>query len=207
MSDFSKVKTNPAKNSITLKKEKNDEKIKIDFSYFLFPNVSFKVFTNFLRNEKECFEKLQIFYRQALPHIQDRSFQVLENENKHCHPIDKTDKVHTINKILGKYQEKYPELTLPTYTDFGNEFYQLHIPNGIRAIGVRRGNTFIILFIDFHHLLYSDPNYNNQDYGNYSFETHKMFLEEKNITLVSITDEMLNNSNCLYCEHLEKMTS
>lgn len=207
MKNLNQIKTNSPESQISIRvDEKIDEKIKIDFSYFLFPSVYLKFFTNFLKNKDDCFEKIKIFFHQALPYFFSKSFKDLENENRHCHSIDSIEKVSIINKILRKYSEKYPEFILPTYTGFGNEFYQLPGPRGIRAIGVRRGNIFVILFLDFHHLIYSSECFNNQDYTNYNFEVHQMLLSEKNITLVSLSDEILNNPNCLSCEHLEKMT-
>lgn len=200
------IKTEPPKSTVIQSKELENENIKIDFSYFLFPSIYLKSFTNFLRNKDNCLEKLEIFFHQALPYFSSKNFKELESENVHCHSIDDEGKVYIINKILSMYSEKYPRFILPSYTGFGNEFYQLPGPRGIRAIGVRRGNTFVILFLDFHHLIYSNPNYNDRDYAKYSFEVHQILLREKDITLVSLTDEILENPNCISCEHLEKMT-
>lgn len=207
MKDLAQIKTSSPKSQINIKVDKEiDENVKMDFSYFLFTSIRLKVFTNFLKDEDEYSEKFKSFYHQTLPYIMDKSFQKLEIENGHCHPINDEGKVFMINKILEKYKKEYPNFKFPSYTDFGNEFYQLPGQNGIRLIGVRRGNTFTILFIDFHHLIYPNSNYNDLDYNNYGFEIHQASLREKDIILVSLTDEILNNPNCISCEHLEKMT-
>ena len=47
--------------------------------------------------------------------------------------------------------------------------WQLGISGGLRLVGIRRSNVFSVLFIDYHHLIYPDKNYNQENYELYDF--------------------------------------
>ena len=201
------IKSSSKKEKKLVRNNLSSEKktLKVDFSHFLFPNISLGAFTNYLTDRDECLKKLKAFYHQVLPYINGKTFQELEKENKHCHSINGKKEKFLIVKILKKYKEIYEEFSLPNYEEFLEDFYQLHGPNGLRLIGLRISNSFILLFIDFHHLIYPNIKHNDYDYIKNNCEIAELFSSKENITILSFENKMLENPKCLDCEELDKL--
>jgi hypothetical protein len=191
----SRIKTDPIKH----------ENIKIKFEYFYFMSIHCKFFTNFMKNETEYRTKMQEFYQIIIPYISSKTFNEVESENTHCHSIKTPEELEKINFVLSSYSAAYSEFNSLKYDEFGDEdFYQLAGSSGIRLIGVRKGNDFCILFIDFHHLIFPSLNYNNKDLNNYNYSG--AIQSSGNLTVISFTGTLSKIEKCLNCEELDKIT-
>lgn len=153
--------------------------ISIDFSLFpfCFRCVSLGNFTNKLKDGNQFFKLFKRLFEIDIPSLTQYSFNdIVRATNKHSHSIQINTKEYSIViNIIEKLYKSYYGQNMSNFNLFLenniNEYYmwQLGISSGIRLIGIRRSNIFSVLFIDYHHLIYPDKNYNQENYKLYNF--------------------------------------
>lgn len=156
-----------------------EDNIIVDFSKFpfCFRTTSIKEFTNKLKNEKQFFENFQCLIEKNIPYFGKYNFNTISNATQgHSHAILPSDPKHElikkIVKNICKEYYKYSDKDFELFYDNNiNEYsiWQLGVSGGIRLIGIRYLNIFYVLFIDYHHLIYSSPKYNQDNCKKYDF--------------------------------------
>lgn len=182
-----------------------DNKIKFVWTYFIFTNIYYKHFTNFFKNENHYITVMSDLYRKIVPWVESKTFSELEKENIHCHSIKAKSKEGVfIQDILKEYIKCYPNLGI-NYNDEEDDelFYQIASHGGVRLIGKRVGNSFLLYFLDCYHLIYKNDNFND-DFAAFSY-TPTPYKE--NIKLISFESFITESKECLNCEILEKLTT
>ena len=161
--------------------DSNDNSIVIDFSLFpfCFRTTSIGKYTNHLKDDNQFHEFFQRLIEKDIPAISQFTFDTVTRETqKHSHVISTRDKqyqlvISILKEIFKSYYnsenlEKDFELFLENnINDYA--IWQLGISGGIRLIGIKKVNRFYVLFIDYHHLIYPDKNYNQPNYQMYNY--------------------------------------
>lgn len=146
---------------------KLDDIIYIDFTKYdkWLDSVELDDFTNYFHDEKEALKKLYFVLHQLIPDIEKKGKEIFKE--KHCHSVKGKQATKAI-KIVKKFHGK-------NVLDDETEIWELSAQKGgVRIFGVFINDTFrrfYPLFMDYHHLLYSDKNYNEADYKNNKFGT------------------------------------
>lgn len=188
--------------SISLKKgEEKDDKIKVNLKYFIFMSIKNKFFCNFFKDENHYLDVMATLYRQTIPWLENNTFSTLNN--KHCHSISAgTSQSKKILSILKYYEEEYPLLKITnTDEEEPEDFYQIASHSGVRLIGKRIGNQFLLYFIDCYHLVYRNELF-DQDYKNIQYFPAPY---QENINLIDFTNTAIEFAECLECKVLEKI--
>lgn len=153
-----------------------NEQIVISFSKFSFCFRSCKTndFTNYLSSDLEFHQYLKIMTTKVIPHLSQYTFnQLLSKVERHTHPIDESHRNKTINVIKKLIEiEKGIDFNFDRfYDDNINDYsiWQLGTSYGVRLICTQYKNIFNVLFIDYHHLIYPNINYNDRDFNIYRF--------------------------------------
>lgn len=132
--------------------------------HFKLDNINFKSiksadgFTNYLRDIFEAHSYFVLLFDKFLKHMKDKKIGEIHKEN-HYHRID--GKKERICREIVKKIRNQKEVSEDA------EFYQFGI-EGLRIITQKIDNVYDVLFLDPHHLLYSNKNYNQSDYNNYN---------------------------------------
>ncbi len=155
----------------------DNDNIIIDFSRFpfCFRCVSIDKFTNKLKDSNEFFNYFKEIFEKVIPAITKYNYNnVTTMTNKHSHVIPNNSKEYSIIiKILKAiHKEYFPNIDFELFlVNNINDYsiWQLGITGGVRIIGIRKCNVFSVLFIDYHHLIYPDKNYNQKNYLSYNF--------------------------------------
>lgn len=126
-------------------------------------------------NKEAVFENGSVV---SIPALTQFTFDNVTKMTKHSHSIlYKSKEYDKVIKIVKKIYSEFKNGMLNDhdfelfYDNHINEYqmWQLGITSGIRLIGIRYNNIFSVLFIDYHHLIYPDKNYNQDNYELYSF--------------------------------------
>ena len=161
------------------KTDNNNIIINFAFFPFCFRTVSIGEYTNKLRDEHQFFHSFSKLFERDIPAISQYTFDnVYKETNGHSHTISPSDRKYAI--VLSILKEIYKNFKNSTNIERDFELFlennindyhiwQLGISGGVRIIGRRRSNIFDVLFIDYHHLIYPDKNYNQENYNMYSF--------------------------------------
>ena len=159
---------------MTNKNSISDNKIIVNFSLFpfCFRTVKYNEFTNKLKNYEQFFKYFKRIIEKDIPVISEYSFdEVIRATNKHSHPIQngtfQYSLVVSIVKELCKSYYSYSDKDFDRFLENNiNDYsvWQLGISGGIRRL-----NVFCVLFIDYHHLVYKDNNFNSESYEMYDF--------------------------------------
>lgn len=146
---------------------------------FCFRCVDLGKFTNKLKDVNQFFKYFKRLFEIDMPALTQHSFDdVTKATNKHSHsiPIDTKQYFLVINIIKELFksfkEDSYDDRSFQLFLENNiNEYHvwQLGISGGVRLIGIRKLNVFSVLFIDYHHLIYPDKNYNQENYELYSF--------------------------------------
>ena len=157
-------------------KQNGQERIIVDFScpFCLYSCKVGKGFTSYHKNSGEFLSRMQVLFGEALQHIAQYNFDELCRNERHTHIIDDEEKLDLIEKILNELIDiRYSEVSnkdriLGNYMD-RNNIWQIGFKQGVRLVGRRNDNIFNLLFIDYHHLIYSSDKYNNVDYKSFTY--------------------------------------
>ena len=153
----------------------------IDFSLFPFCFKCIKCgnFTNKLKDSSHFFSRFKRIFEIDVPSLTQYSFDNITKETKkHSHSIQIDTREYKL--VLNVIKELYKSYMGDNYSDRDfqlfidnniNEYHvwQLGISGGVRLVGIRKSNIFSVLFIDYHHLIYPDKNYNQENYKLYDF--------------------------------------
>ncbi len=127
-------------------------------------------FNNCLKDSREALRHFFFIIDQLIPDIEDYGPDIFNGRARHCHLLrdDEAEKARKIiraihgNKTLDELSEIW-ELSAKT--------------EEIRIVGTfvnDKMHIFYPLFIDHHHLIYPNKNYNSPDYKKYSFTKEKI---------------------------------
>lgn len=160
-----------------LSSDYRNENIIISFSKFpfCFRSCKTKDFTNFLQSDDEFHQHLKNLTNKVMPHLVQFTYnQLLSKRVPHTHIIIEPQKILLIKEILRELLvlEKGPGYDFEMfYNNNINDYpiWQLGGPLGLRLICIQQKNVFYVLFIDYHHLIYSSIKFNDKDYSNYNF--------------------------------------
>lgn len=131
------------------------------------------VFTNYLKDADEFIEKHDVLFDQIIPAIEEKDTSWrLDQIGRHCHLVR--------GKAAEKVREVYENIVnsleiVDQNADLGEQpIYSIGSVQGIRLFcTVQRDFIVDVLFIDYHHLIYPDKNFNDKDYKKYSYEPHR----------------------------------
>lgn len=150
---------------------------------FTFYSVTVDGFTNYTKDADEFIEKHCLIFSKIIPNISINSIAKLRSDgSNHTHPLssDKKNLALKIVKELVKVQKGYNSADADRFIDNSGfvmyNFWQLSFAtsNGIRLIGYFvDNNVFVVLFIDYHHLIEPDKNYNQKNYEKYDYCPYK----------------------------------
>lgn len=127
-------------------------------------------FTNMVWDSEEFSRNITEIATEIIPKLFNEWENLLNNNphNYHCHPVTK-DKKELIRRISEKIHGRtFDEDEL---NQARIQWYYIGFKGNLRLIGLfsRDRKTFYPIFIDHHHLIYPDENYNQNDYNNYNF--------------------------------------
>ncbi|MBZ9688486.1 hypothetical protein G9F72_019335 [Clostridium estertheticum] len=177
----SKMKINENSKPTSINEEKRPKEIKgnivVDFSnpFSLYSCAVKGIFTNYLKSRDNAFDNHQRIFTEALSYFSENNFDDMRNsKGTHTHEIKGNDKIELIKKILkeliicqnGNYKNAD---TIIKNLVADADLWQLGYPNGMRFIGARKGNIINLFFLDYHHLIYPNKNYNNKDFYTYKY--------------------------------------
>lgn len=130
-----------------------------------FRSTSYGDFNNCLKNANDYIEQFRILMKN-IGKLSDYTLSALVNGNhRHCHKIEE-DKDKLARLIIKKLfsDDKTYEQEIDA-----EELFQLGCQDGVRVIGIIRGNIFRVYFIDYFHDLYPDGRHNIRNERNYKF--------------------------------------
>jgi hypothetical protein len=131
-----------------------------------FCSVSYGGFNNYLKNPNDYVEQFRALMRNV-GILSDYTLSALINggSHRHCHKIegDKEKLARSIIRKLFSDDRAYDQEI------DAEELFQLGCQDGVRVIGIIKGNIFRVYFIDYFHDLYPDDRYNIRNVRNYKF--------------------------------------
>lgn len=151
--------------------------LNIDVSFEgLYYSVTYKEFTNFLKDEKDFSEKFRLI-RNLISKIACKDFQkdlLSDGGMRHCHVLEQ-DKAEIVKECIKKALKSFDDRkSYDEYIDNvlgGEKIYQIGFEDSVRLIGTYNEVTciFRIYLIDYHHKLSYDEKRNaqNNKYLNY----------------------------------------
>lgn len=130
-------------------------------------------YTNYLKSPNDFIKVRRKLFGEALTYFQRTTIDKLASNSKktHTHLIT-GDKLELVGKILRELvKAKWPQNDIETIVAnyMSGDVWQVGYTNGLRLIGSRNNNIFNLLFIDYHHLIEPDDNYNNPDFYKYKY--------------------------------------
>lgn len=165
------------------------DNIIIDFAQFpfCFRSISIKnKFTNKLKDNIQFFEFFSEIFEKNIPFLINYTFENVAYASKHSHVIPLDSKQYTIIKEilkqLCKEFYKFDDCDFEMWFNQNiNEYriWQLGATGGVRLIGVRKMNTFCVLFIDYHHQLYPSTKHNHVNVDKFEFCPITNFKKEQ----------------------------
>lgn len=132
-------------------------------------------FTNNLRDSVQLSKLLVELIEQTISKINQDSNSIFgdfssRGQYSHCHFVSK-DKIELVQKIsLELHNNDFSDVT----EDSDYSWWELGFNGSARIFGImsKTDNCFYPLFIDWHHLIYSDVKHNSDDYKNYKYDPH-----------------------------------
>lgn len=120
-----------------------------------------------LKDEEMFIDYITELFHKIIPIIQKNGEEIIKTGGngkwKHCHPVTegKIDLILGIAKKIHGFDIKPAGVSGPQLWQFG-------VTQGIRLIAIYdyTNNSISPLFVDYHHLVYPSPYYNQSDYHN-----------------------------------------
>lgn len=124
-------------------------------------------FTNMCKGKEEFADEIIEILTITIPKIY-QDWEGIFNSGgankgfKHCHILSDNERDRS-KTIAGEIHE--------TQFDTENSWWELGFSGGVRIIGIFDSNskTFYPLFVDRHHLIYPDKNFNHSDFEKYTY--------------------------------------
>lgn len=163
----------------------NPKNIIVNFKYaFSLMSLNINKFNNHFPTDDAMKSFHKKLFTEIIPTISQKTFNTLAAEKYKFHKIseDKRDLVERIVIELVENTKKINDYT-PILNDLHEiEFFEISTPKSnsksIRLIGTIDGNEFIVYFIDWHHMVYPDERYINND------------IKKYDVSLISCNDEV-----------------
>ncbi|MFC3745110.1 hypothetical protein [Paenibacillus sp. GCM10012306] len=164
--------THETKKEVTNNKTPSGASIKLTFD-FSYPNwlsgVRLRDFTNMLKDPHEFAESIVHILNKLIPVVSDNWDSIKFKTNyqfQHCHRVP-DDKLPLVKQIE---QEIHGKSLLDPDAEHSVKYWQIGI-EGIRMFALYNydSNIMFPIFIDYHHLIYPDKNYNQRDTDHFSF--------------------------------------
>lgn len=133
-------------------------------------SVSSQKFTNKLSDETMFSGYLFELFHKLIPTLQENWQDIIKKHGrgnwKHCHPVEE-DK---LDFVLGIIEQVHGH-TFRDEESVGPSIWQFGFTQSLRLIAIYDyvTNSLTPVFIDYHHLLHPDKNYNQRDYLKYNF--------------------------------------
>lgn len=154
----------------------SDESIVVDFGNpTCWKCVRCDYFTNYLETRDEFINK----HRELFDIVVRRCRECRPNniyQEKHCHKINNTDKQKVYKIVKEILKNNNPLQSDEILNELVNDadLWQIGFKGtNIRLIGFFKSFIFNVIFIDYHHLIYSDKNYNDRDFMKFSISAHE----------------------------------
>lgn len=168
--------------------------------------------TTYLKDSAQYGEKVSVVFTALIPTLLKEWHSIYVERTgryQHCHKLDGIALARATDLIHEIYGKNRP---VDESSEFYNNIWQFGFTHGIRIVcGVSASNTIFPFFVDYHHLLSPDKNYNAEDFDSYRFcpkqqaEVSDEFIEEVAVTSVhSFPDEELLNLFEDVCESCKK---
>lgn len=152
----------------------------IDFSFdTVWISIKHKKFTNFLANDDQYFKMHKIIFKDILPIVNTVQFvnvnefikQITYAGLRHSHEVGGSHKdlvIEIITSILISKGMNPAQAQDKVNQNIKEEkMYQIG-HNSVRMFGYFKNNVFIVLVVDYHHLVYpSKDKHNEDDYMSY----------------------------------------
>ncbi|MBH0170993.1 hypothetical protein [Fictibacillus sp. 18YEL24] len=127
-------------------------------------------FTNKLSDESMYAAYLTEIFHKLIPNIQQNWLEIIRTPGRgswrHCHQVDneKIDLVLAITEQIHGHQFRTEKTAGPSLWQFG-------VTQNIRLFAIHdyTNNHLVPLFVDYHHLVHPNKNFNQPDYERYSF--------------------------------------
>lgn len=156
------------------------ENVVLDFSFdTVWISIKHKEFTNYLEDDNEFFKMHRIIFKDILPILSrviykyphDFIRQISYEGLPHSHEVDSDHKKIVKDILVQIHMKKGGEKKQSE--DFVNQnigeerIYQIG-HTSIRIFGYFKENIFVVLMVDYHHLVYPNKiHYNEKDYSNF----------------------------------------
>lgn len=131
------------------------------------------LFTNYLKGPEEFIEKHDVLFDQVIPFIEGKENSCrLDQIGGHCHLV----RGKSADKVRKVYAQIVKSLEIGDQNaDLGEQpIYSIGSVQGIRLFCTVQRNFIVdVLFIDYHHLIYPDKNYNDKDFKKYKYAPHR----------------------------------
>lgn len=133
-------------------------------------SLKYKDFSNYLKDSEECYEHYSLVFSKIIPKVLNEWETILPKQGsrqyQHCHILN------------GKSLELARNLFQKIYNyemDQALKIWQFGFTGSVRIICIHLAseNALVPLFIDQHHLIDSDVNYNEKEYGRYQLTMMK----------------------------------
>lgn len=130
-------------------------------------------FSNCCKDAEEFADFVYFVIQNMIPQIYENAFEIFVNCNPkntplfHSHAID--------NEHIPLVQEIAYKLTNEQYDDPELSWWEIGGVQSVRMFGIYFDSEpgFYPVFMDWHHLVYPDQNYNDKDYNNYNYIPQK----------------------------------
>lgn len=127
-------------------------------------------FTNLCRCKDDFADEMCLLFNVIIPKLYQDSDNIFNFGNKwlypHCHTLT-GEKLNLAIKIANEIHQR----EFDTFEGDSISWWQVGMTQGVRIIGLynKPQNCFYPIFIDRHHLLYPDNNYNQADFEMYDY--------------------------------------
>lgn len=188
------------KNTTSVREYSENSPIKFDFTYYRPFSVKNSFFTNFYSTVDDYVKMQNVFIESILFFSQFR-YEELMTKTAHSHKIE-NDKKRIVDSIIDLY-----EISSINGEIKEKNIYQLGQSNGLRIIGyidtISGVKYFYPLFIDPHHLIYSNKYYNDKDTDKYSYSNIKKCVDKTKLTLIDFDSVCCDG--CYNCKSLDNV--
>lgn len=163
--------------------EQVDNRFVADFSFeTVWVSTKHGDFTNLLKDDAQFYQYHGLLFGKILPVLKKQKFKsggdyIFKLKNNyimpHSHSIEEAEKLSLIYEILKKALIKSKNYSVEDASEYieqnisSEKLYQIGLES-IRIIGYFDMNIFVVLLMDYHHLIYPSKYDNQPDYKHYS---------------------------------------
>lgn len=127
-------------------------------------------FVNYTNSSEEFSRNMTEIITEFIPKLYDEYDSLFNNHSRayNCHPVS-DDKINFVMEIAENIHQT--EFSLEQLKEARYQWWYLGFKQSVRLVGLYNfgEKAFYPIFIDHHHLLHADINYNQPDYSKYSY--------------------------------------